>query len=89
MKRAACSFSSGRPYMFGYCEATPSASARRSASMPTCSGGSPGTPISRWMNSSPVARSMMRAMSPDWRIVARAMSAMSICFSADSRYERS
>ena len=89
MKREACSFSSGMPDMLGYCDATPCRRALHSASTPTCSGGSPGTPISRCRNSVPVSFSSMRAMSPDWRMVACAMSAMSMRSSAESSTERS
>ena len=88
-KRAACSLSSGMPYMLGYCDATPRRRAAHSASTPMRSGGSPGTPISRCRNSAPVSRSMMRAMSPDCRMVACAMSAMSMCSSAAASTDRS
>ena len=87
MKREASSLSGSMPYMLGYCDATPRCSASHSASTPTFSGGSPGTPISRWMNSVPVACSIRRAMSPDWRMVAWAMSAMSMRSSAESSTE--
>ena len=87
--RDACSLSCGMPNMLGYCDAMPDCRARHSASTPTRSGGSPGTPISRWRNSVPVSRSMMRAISPDWRIVACAMSAMSIRSSALRRVDLS
>ena len=87
--REACVLSSGMPNMLGYCDATPACRAARSASTPARSGGSPGTPISRWRNSTPVSRSIMRAMSPDWRIVACAMSAMSIRSSAECRQDLS
>ena len=88
-KRDACVLSSGMPNMLGYCDATPACKAAHSASTPARSGGSPGTPISRWRNSTPVSRSIVRAMSPDWRIVACAMSAMSIRSSAERRQDLS
>ena len=89
MKCEVCCLSSGMPNMLGYCDATPDCRARHSASTPAFSGGSPGTPISRCRNSIPVCVSMMRAMSPDWRIVAWAMSAMSMRSSAELSTERS
>lgn len=50
-----------------------------SASTPTFSGGSPGTPISRCRNSIRLCDSRALAIAPDCLMVAREMSGMSIC----------
>ena len=70
IKREVSSFNSGRPLISGYKLAIPFCRASISAFTPTVDGGSPGTPISILINSTPDSFSALAAMAFTSRIVA-------------------
>ena len=70
--------------MLGYFEATPLSRAFFCASIPIWLGGSPGEPISRWMNFCPVIFSSSSAIATVWRIVASPALAICISFSTSA-----
>ena len=73
-KRAISSLSCGIPSTAGYLRAQPALRAAISASAPMREGSSPGTPISIWINSTPVLFSRLLARRTSSRIVARVRS---------------
>ena len=70
IKLDASFFSSGNPLMSGYRLAMPFCNASISAFTPTAEGGSPGTPISILINSTPDAASAFEAIAFTSRMVA-------------------